>query len=248
MTRRANRARATACIAGAMLLAGVTGGTAACAAPRATPGATSATTDVDDLPLLELPAPHVGRRLAIVLSGDGGWSGIDRQIAADLNAHGVAVVGWDSLKYFWTERTPDGAARDLARVIKHYAANWQRPEVLLIGFSQGADTLPFMINRLDADAHRLVQGTVLIALGAEAFFEFHVSHWLRTPTGGLPTLPEVRSGRLGPVSCVYGAEEDDTACRGLTGPNIRTIELAGGHHFDGDYATVATAVIGALRL
>lgn len=242
------RARCCAGLAVTVLVGALLAGAPARAASLQAATSGSLQAPVDDLPLLELPARQAGRRLAIVLSGDGGWSGIDRQIAQDLNARGVAVVGWDSLKYFWTGRTPDGAARDLARVMKHYAAAWQRPEVLLIGYSQGADTLPFMINRLDADAHQLVQGTVLIALGAEAFFEFHVSHWLHTPTGGMPTLPEVKSGRLGPVSCLYGADEENTACRGLTGPNLRAVELAGGHHFDGDYATVADAIIRELRL
>jgi type IV secretory pathway VirJ component len=238
-----------ACLAVTLLPMGAVG--AATPAQAAPPGAADSAANpaaLANLPLLELPARQAGRRLAIVLSGDGGWSGIDKQIAADLNAHGVSVIGWDSLKYFWTARTPAGAANDLSRVMSHYAQAWQRPEVLLVGYSQGADTLPFMINRLDAGVHRLVQGTVLIAMSAEAFFEFHVSHWLRTPTGGLPTLPEVTSGQLGPVSCVYGADEDDTACRGLSGPNIRAVELAGGHHFDGDYAAVSAAIIREMHL
>jgi type IV secretory pathway VirJ component len=119
-------------------------------------------------------------------------------------------------------------------------------QVLLIGYSQGADTMPFMGNRLPEESRRLVGATALIALSDEAFFEFKVSHWLGTPTGGLPTAPEVESGRIGQVLCVYGKEEADSLCRKLHGAGIRAVRLPGGHHFDGDYAAVAQAILAAL--
>lgn len=226
---------------------------AARAEAAAPTGPTSATTlpvasnSVDDLPLLELPvAPGASETCAILLSGDGGWSALDKAVASELNVHGIAVVGWDSLHYFWDARTPAGAARDLDRVMRHYAHAWRKSSVLLLGYSQGADTLPFMINRLSADTARLVKGTVLIGMGSEAFFEFHVSHWLGTPKGGLPTRPEVMSGWLGSVLCIYGQDDDDSACRGLRGPRVREVALAGGHHFDGNYTTLTAAIVSAL--
>ena len=204
---------------------------------------------VDDLPLLELPvASNVSDTFAILLSGDGGWSALDKAVARELNAHGIAVVGWDSLHYFWDARTPAGAARDLDRVMRHYAHSWRKSRVLLLGYSQGADTLPFMINRLPADTARLVRATVLIGMGAEAFFEVHVSHWIGTPKGGMPTRPEVTSGRLGPVLCIHGQGDDDSACEELRGTGVRAVALAGGHHFDGDYAAVAAAIVSGLAL
>ena len=202
---------------------------------------------VSDLPLVELPATGATRDvLAIMLSGDGGWAGLDKEVARELNARGVPVVGWDSLRYFWDARTPDGAAHDLDRVIRHYTQAWHKTQVLLIGYSQGADTIPFMGNRLPEESRRLVGATALIALSDEAFFEFKVSHWLGTPTGGLPTASEVESGRIGRVLCVYGKEESDSLCRKLHGAGIRAVGLPGGHHFDGDYAAVAQAILAAL--
>ena len=202
---------------------------------------------VDGLPLVESPSTGAEKDLlAIMLSGDGGWAGLDKEVAKQLNARGVPVVGWDSLRYFWTPRTPDGAARDLDRVIRHYAQAWHKSRVLLIGYSQGADTMPFMVNRLPEESRSLVEATALIALSDEAFFEFHVSHWLGAPTGGLPTAPEVTSARMGAVECIYGMDESDSPCRKLRGASLRSIALPGGHHFDGDYAGVAKAVLAAL--
>jgi len=87
---------------------------------------------VADLPLIELPAP-AGNRLAVIVSGDGGWAAIDRELGNRLVARGIAVVGLDSLKYFWRKRDPDSAAQDFARVLRHYMRVWQRNELFLVG-------------------------------------------------------------------------------------------------------------------
>jgi type IV secretory pathway VirJ component len=201
--------------------------------------------DVDDLPLVELPGLKQadGNRVAIMLSGDGGWAGLDRAVADELNARGWSVVGWDSLRYFWTARTPQQAAHDLDRVVRHYAHAWHANQVLLIGYSQGADVLPFMVNRLPEATRELVRGNVAIGISDEAFFKFSVTHWIATPTGGMPIRPEVEQGHLGPFTCIYGADDKDSPCRTYRIAGLKRMELPGGHHFDGDYAEVARAVI-----
>jgi type IV secretory pathway VirJ component len=101
-----------------------------------------------------------------------------------------------------------------------------------------------MVNRLPQASRESVAGIALIGLSNEAFFEFSVSHWITTPSGGLPVPPEVEHGRLGRVACIYGAGEKDSPCpafRGVAG--VTSVELPGGHHFDGDYARVAEAVL-----
>src|SRR4029450_13214563 len=90
--------------------------------------------DFADLPLVELPASGApGDTIAVILSGDGGWANIDRDLGEQLAARGIGVVGLNSLRYFWTRRTPDGAASDLTRILRHYLASWHARRVLLLG-------------------------------------------------------------------------------------------------------------------
>ncbi len=106
-----------------------------------------------DLPVIEVPAltgAPSSDSLAIIMSGDGGWAGIDRDIAAALSAKGIFVVGLDSLRYYWAKRTPESLAADTDRMIRYYLAHLNKKRVLLIGYSQGADVLPFAVNRLPA--------------------------------------------------------------------------------------------------
>ena len=48
------------------------------------------------------------------------------------------------------------------------------------------------------------------------------------------------------VQCFYGEDEDDSTCPQLAGSGIEVIRTSGGHHFDGDYAGLATVILEAL--
>src|ERR1700733_5181641 len=146
---------------------------------------------LQDLPLVEVPSTGTGNDdvFAVLLSGDGGWAGIDKNVARSLAERGIPVVGWDTLRYFWTARTPAGLARDLDRALAYYAGSWNRPHALLIGYSQGADVLPFAVNRLPKATRSMILTTSLLGLGRKAAFEFHLANWVG-PAAGLPILPE----------------------------------------------------------
>jgi type IV secretory pathway VirJ component len=203
---------------------------------------------VADLPLIIVPAAdNTSPWFGIFLSGDGGWVGLDRGVSDELAKHNIPIVGWDSLKYFWSPRTPAGAAQDLDRVMRHFSAQWGKTHVLLIGYSQGADTMPFMVNRLPPVTHEMVGLTTLVGLSDNAVFEFHVSNWLGNAPGGVPTAPELARWSGAPYLCLYGAEDKDSACDELTGTDGVAVKMSGGHHFGGSYADIAREILSRLH-
>jgi type IV secretory pathway VirJ component len=199
-----------------------------------------------DLPIVEVPA-RAGAlpsdSFAIIMSGDGGWAGLDRDIAAALAADGIPVVGLDSLRYYWTARTPDGLAADTDRMINYYLAHLSKQRVLLIGYSQGADVLPFAVNRLPEATRARVSLAAVLGLSEHALFEFHVSSWISDRNSGRPTLPEVERMTGMPVLCIYGEDEKDSLCPKLDPKRFSVVKLKGGHHFDGDYAGLAREIL-----
>lgn len=202
--------------------------------------------ELADLPITEVPAGREGTRFAVMISGDGGWAGIDKGVAASLAESGVPVVGIDSLRYFWSARTPEGIAVDLDRVIRHYAARWRRSEVVLIGYSQGADVLPFALNRLPAPTRAQVRLTALLGPGEKASFEFHLSNWIGK-SGDRPIAPEARNMPAKATLCIYGTEErKDSLCPLLESAGAHTIAMPGGHHFGGDYEALAATILAAI--
>src|SRR5262245_39250383 len=91
--------------------------------------------ELADLPLAVLPAAARHDTMAIVLSGDGGWRDIDRELGDALAREGVPTVGLDSLRYFWTRKPPKLLAADLARIVDHFTKAWNVQHVALIGYS-----------------------------------------------------------------------------------------------------------------
>lgn len=203
---------------------------------------------IADLPLIELKSAQPSPELAVVVSGDGGWASIDRQIGESLSAAGISVVGLNSLRYFWKARTPEQAGTDLARILRHYLSAWKASDAVLVGYSRGADVLPFMITRLPDDLRRRVRLVSLVGLSSRAGFEFHFADLFRRENrADRPTVPEIARLRGMRLLCVYGADEEDSACRDLPPGLATTIALPGGHHFGGAYQKVAGHILQMMR-
>jgi type IV secretory pathway VirJ component len=219
-------------------------------APDATEPAAPAVQSLGDLPLVEVPARGPTRGLlAVHLTGDGGYGVTDRGIAKSLAAQGVPVVVLNSLRYFWTARTPDGAAADLARILRHYLTAWSADKFVIIGYSFGADVTPFMLNRLPDDLRARLRSVALLGPSPGAEFQFHVGDWLdrgpaKTPYAVLPELERLRGTR---IVCFYGSDDKDTIARKLD-PSFATVyELPGGHRFGRHYQFVADKIVEETR-
>jgi type IV secretory pathway VirJ component len=238
---------------GPALLSGA-GEAGPCGRIMSAPAVTQAQAQVkglDDLPLVEVPANDGTRDfLAVLVTGDGGWAAADRGLSRDLSNSGIPVVGLNSLKYFWNRKTPEGAAADLARILSHYLRAWNKRRAVLIGYSLGADVMPFMMNRLPEDLQAAVDTVVLLGPSASADFEFHFLDWVgRGPQGNaLPTIPEIRKIRPGvAILCVYGQGDKDQICDQLDPGRVRPVVLPGGHRLGSGYGPVAAAILDSLR-
>lgn len=199
---------------------------------------------ISDLPLDEVPAKGgTSDELAVLLTGDGGWAGLDQEVAARLAASSVPTVALNSLKYFWEQRSPQEAADAVARIMRHYLAAWHKQRVLLVGYSFGADVLPFIVNRLPQDLRSRVATLNLLGIDTNASFKITIGDWLGTDTTGPPTLPELQSVHHLPVLCIYGQGEQDSICPGLPAPRFKPEQIGKGHHFSGDYAQLAERIL-----
>jgi type IV secretory pathway VirJ component len=202
------------------------------------------------LPVVEVAAASTSGpsdAFAIIMSGDGGWAGLDQDIAAALSARGIPIVGLDSLRYYWTARTPDSVAADTDRMIRYYLSHFGKKRVLLIGYSQGADVLPFAVNRLPETTKAHVALTAILGMSEHALFEFHVSSWISDDASGPATLPEVNRISGMPVLCIYGEDEQDSLCPKLDPLKFKVVKVKGGHHFDGNYAELANEILAAVH-
>jgi type IV secretory pathway VirJ component len=181
----------------------------------------------------------------VVISGDGGWRDLDKTIAETLQKQGVSVVGVDSLRYFWTPKSPEQTSHDLARILDRYSTRWHARHFALIGYSFGADVMPFAYNRLPDALREKVSYMSLLGFAHAADFQIRVSGWLGLPPSekALNVAPEIARVPASRVQCIYGEDEDDTLCPSLAASGVAVVRTAGGHHFSKDYVALTKTIL-----
>jgi type IV secretory pathway VirJ component len=204
--------------------------------------------DVSDLPLVELPVQSDSPDLVVLLSGDGGWAGLVRDVSAVLNQNGLPVVGFDCLKYFWGRRTPEQTAADMERVLAHYLAVWGKTGVVLAGYSRGADVLPPTTVRLPDDRRSQIRLLALIGAATSVQFEPTALGLLTLHLSGptIPLMSEIEKLRGLHILCFYGSDEKDSICSSMDPKLAQCVELQGGHHFGGDFTTIGRRIVAEL--
>ncbi|RYY75682.1 MAG: cutinase family protein [Gammaproteobacteria bacterium] len=218
-----------------------------------------------DLPVIEVPSTDVtsitqstdkttdetsaneynSETLAVLITGDGGWAAIDKNIARILAEKGIATVGFDALSYFWKARTPEETTTDVESVITQYLEKWNKKRVILIGYSFGADVLPFITNNLTDDSKKRLALVALLGMGKTAAFEFRLSSWMNADkdSSRLPLLPEIEKMKWANSICIYGVDDPAANCVPIAGLGVRPISMTGDHHFDEKYEELVQHII-----
>lgn len=202
----------------------------------------------DLLPTIEYAVhdPAATAPLVVLVSGDGGWAEIDEALAEHWQRRGWPVVGVNALKYFWRKRSPDEFARALATLLTGYSDRWSPRPVVLVGFSFGADTIPFAANRLPEIPRRLLAALVLISPTEKSMWEAGLASWLGRDSTDAPVAPEV--ARLSPLPImIITGEKDAEAFNGWAErPGLRHEQWPGDHHLDRAYDRLDLTIAGFL--
>jgi len=183
--------------------------------------------------------------LALLLTGDGGWAALPRVVSDGLLAAGISVIGLNSKRYLRNRRTPEETAHDVERVLDYYSGQWARSRILLIGYSRGADVLPFVINRLSPATRVRIALAALLNPATETRFAAGIDDSAPDPPhlGSLQLMPEVASLDGVEVLCVYGVGDKHALCPTLPTDRYDVLAVGHGHHFDRDYAALVEAIV-----
>lgn len=192
---------------------------------------------IRDLPLVEARAtPRPGAPLVVLWTGDGDWAGFVRGVTRELNDSGLSVVAVKSRSWLRNapKKDPDLAGRDLSRVLQAYLQAWGADSVVLIGYSRGADLLPFAVSRLPADQRTRITLLALISPAVNANFEFH---WIdiisnKRRDSDLEVLPEIRKLAGMRAICLYGTNDGSAVCPMIRQDRLQTTARPSGHRME----------------
>lgn len=200
-------------------------------------------------PIFVAPVGRSAGVTAVVLTGDGGWAQLVREVAEGLAAKGISVVGVDSRALLSSPKTPDEATAAVVGAINSARARWPADRLVIVGYSRGADMAPFVATRLPKPLASQLAGIAMFGLANAASFEFHLIDLVKDtkrPTD-IPIQPELAKLRGVKMVCVYGEDEDESGCRDAPPDLITKDARKGGHHFDKNADALVAHVVELLK-
>ena len=199
-----------------------------------------------NLPVILIPSAQQDANLPIVffISGDGGWTSFDQSIGAYLAGKGMPVVGLNARKYFWNSKTPQQSASDIAKAIAYYLQQWKRKKYILVGYSFGANVVPFIAQKLPSELKESLSGIYCLSPSEKADFEIHLGDMLGI--GGKNeefNVPEgIKIIKQFRTVCIFGADEDAETKTKFGAAGATIVALPGDHHYD-DHPSAAGEAI-----
>lgn len=200
-------------------------------------------------PVLQLPVTAIApagseqRPLVLFITGDGGMKKFNVSMVDAFTKDRYAVVALNTLKYFWRKKTPGQAAADVAALLQYYGRQWGHRTFLLVGYSMGADVLPFIFNALPAGLRAQTTQLVLMSPSRFTDMEVHVAEMLgRTTKNGMSVAEAVNRITGRPLLLLFGEGETDFDLGELRIANYRRLVLPGGHHYDNEAGKVVAVI------
>lgn len=204
---------------------------------------------VNNLPVvIKVPPAGSTAPLIVYITGDGGMKKFSANVIESFRQQNYPVVALNALKYFWSKKSPQQAAKDITSLITYYQTQWgSNHGVVLIGYSLGADVLPFIYTSLPPEIAGEVKHLVFLSPSLYTDLEVHLSDMLgRSGSKGMSVPAEINKIINKPLLLVFGAEEKDF---NLSALNVRyeKLILPGGHAYDEDAGGVAGKILAALH-
>lgn len=190
------------------------------------------------LPIDTLDSKDAAKPLLFYLTGDGGFNSFSKTFMQLWNTKGYPVVALNARSYFWSGKKPGVAASEVYTLLNTYMNKWKRSEVILAGYSLGADILPFIITRLNTAINNNIKDVVLISPSSTTDFEVHLVYG----SGGESVENEIN--KLGkPTLVLFGSKEKDTPEKNINNKNVSIVKLAGDHHYNNNVNSLVQQII-----
>jgi type IV secretory pathway VirJ component len=191
----------------------------------------SANVIAQDLHIDTLNSSDNNKPLILYMTGDGGMNAFSKSFVKQWNKHGYPIVALNIKSYLWDAKSPDKAASDITGLLRKYMRNWKRQRIVLVGYSLGADVLPFIQTRLEDDVKNQASHVVLISPSATTDFEVHLVYGSKGQS-----VPAEINKLTKPTLVIFGTSEKDVPDKSISNKNVTVIKFPGDHHYDNDLA------------
>ena len=199
------------------------------------------------IPTIESPSAGKSDYYVIFLTGDFGFLNFDKAIVHYLNVKNISVVVLNSKNYFRSEKSPVQLGRDFGFLINQYSRKWNRHKVILMGYSMGAEVIPFAVNQLDEKSKLQLSDIILIAPGQKAIFRLKPTNYLFEEKKGTDIITELVKMKAQKSYIICDDSPYSIRRKNLDGICDHDF-LGGGHHFGHNYALLSKLIGRRLNL
>ncbi|WP_153002555.1 AcvB/VirJ family lysyl-phosphatidylglycerol hydrolase [Sphingomonas endophytica] len=199
-------------------------------------------------PVHVYPARSPARPIAVVnISGDMGLRFLmGASTSRGLTEHHIPVVGISTPAVFRTKRTRAEVDAFMAQAVRTAIARTGRDRIVVMGQSYGADIVQTGLANLPAELRRHVAAIVLVLPGDSVYFRADPTGWAYHGTPDSVAKDTADTLTWAPLTCIQGAEEDDSLCPQLRVPGATVIAMPGGHNIHHDEAGLLRHVLTAI--
>lgn len=199
------------------------------------------------IPVIESRSDGKNDYYVILFTGNGGWRNLVRTVTWYLNSKNVSVLAINTKKYLWSERKPAQIACDLQTLIDRYNIKWGQDKVVLMGYSMGAEVLPFAVNCMNYKYSNIYKDIILIGPWQKATFKVKLVDYVFDINQGTDIYTELMKIKNKNVYVICDDKPTSICHKGLEG-EVDHVQLGGGHHFAGDYKTLLQLIGKRLKL
>lgn len=182
--------------------------------------------------------------IAILYSGDGGWYSFEQSLADHLANSGISTIGIDTRKYFWDRKSPETTASDIEKLLRYYGRKWGRSQYILMGYSQGAEIVPFVFTRLPEEMKSNVISTVMLSPETTTDFQVHVTNMIGmgNKQNTYDVVTEISRVKNTRQICIFGEDETTNVPELLKKYQVETVIIPGSHHYKGNAALIVQKI------
>ncbi|MGE5449089.1 MAG: AcvB/VirJ family lysyl-phosphatidylglycerol hydrolase [Bacteroidales bacterium] len=199
------------------------------------------------LPIIESKSDANLDYYVILLTGNGGWRKLVQSITNYLNDKNVSVVAINTKKYLLSRKKPKQICCDLETLMDQYNNKWEGEKVVMIGYSMGAEILPFAFNCMEEKYKQQINDLILIAPGQKATFKVKLRDYYHEVNEGADIYPELQKMNKQKTYVICDDNKFSICLENLDGIVDHDF-LGGGHHFGKDYNKLSLLVGKRLNL
>jgi type IV secretory pathway VirJ component len=146
---------------------------------------------------------------------------------------GISTIGIDTKKYFWNRKTPEETADDVVALFNYYGKVFGKTKFMVIGYSQGAEIVPFVATRLPEALKSNVVSVVMLSPATTTDFEIHITNLLGlgSKQNTYNVIEEIIRIKGVPALCIFGANEKSPVPGLLKGTPVIIATIPGDHHY-----------------